>query len=153
MPLNPAWVGRAFATHEPYQVAQDKIREFATAIGDKNPAYHDVEAAKALGYPGLVAPPTFPIVVSLNAMAEAMVDPDLGLNYAFVVHGEQKFQYKRPLVAGDEFIVESTVADITSRGPNEYMTVSQELKTPAGESIATLTEVIVSRGTAAQQEA
>lgn len=153
MPLNPDFVGRTYKTAEPYHVGREKIREFAKAIGDTNPAYHDVEAARALGHPDLVAPPTFPIIVSLPAMSDMAGDPDLGMNYAFVVHGEQSFKYERPICAGDEFFVESTVTEITSRRSNEYLTLAQQIKSPSGELIATATNVTVSRGTAAPEEA
>ncbi len=90
MALNRDFIGRSFPPSEPYEVSRVKIREFADAIGDRNPIYRDQEAAKAAGYPDVIAPPTFPIVVSLgNAY---LADPELGLNYAMVVHGEQRFE-------------------------------------------------------------
>ena len=73
-----------------------KIKEFAAAIGDSNPIYRDREAAQAAGHPDVIAPPTFPIVFSLQSGGGALADPDLGLNFAMVVHGEQRFEYTRP---------------------------------------------------------
>ena len=80
-----------------------------------------------------------------------MGDPELNLNYAMVVHGEQKFTYTRPLYAGDEVIVDSVVADIAAVGRNELLTMEQHVKTLDGELIVTTRNVTVSRGTAPQE--
>jgi acyl dehydratase len=82
-------------------------------------------------------------------MATAMFDPELGLNYALVVHGEQGFEYQRPLQAGDEVVVKSFISDITSRGRNEFLTTQADVVTLAGELVVTTRSTIVSRGTAA----
>lgn len=97
MALNRDFVGRTYPPSAPYEVSRVKIREFAAAIGDHNPLYRDQEAAQAAGYPDVIAPPTFPIVFSLQSGGGALVDPDLGLNLAMVVHGEQRFEYTRPV--------------------------------------------------------
>ena len=80
-----------------------------------------------------------------------MGDPELNLNYAMVVHGEQKFTYSRPLYAGDEVVVDSVVADISVIGRNELLTMEQHVKTLDGELIVTTKNVTVSRGTAPQE--
>jgi acyl dehydratase len=148
MPLNPAWEGKAFPPSEPYEISREKIREFASAIGDFNPAYHDVEAARALGHPDLIAPPTFAIIVTLRRGGSSILDPDLGLNYAMVVHGEQGFSYSRPLYAGDVVTATSRIASIRTAGSNELLTLEIEMHTTAGELVCTATNTIVSRGTA-----
>ena len=147
MPLNTAWIGRQAPPSEPYPVSREKIREFATAIGDQNPAYHDVPAAQALGHPDLIAPPTFGIVLGLR-LGAVVFDPDLGLNYAMVVHGEQSFVLHRPIRAGDELTGTLTITDISAKGRNELLTWSADLVARDGELVCTLTNTIVSRGTA-----
>ncbi len=82
-------------------MGREKIREFADAINDPNPAYRSVEAARALGHPDVVAPPTFPIVLTLTAGHQVIFDPEAGIDYARVVHGEQRFVHDRPVHAGD----------------------------------------------------
>ena len=74
-------------------------------------AYRDVAAARALGYADLVAPPTFAIVIALEASVDVVKDPDFGLDYSRVVHGEQRFAYTRPVVAGDELVVTTPARD------------------------------------------
>ncbi len=149
MTINPDYIGKAYPTSAPYLVGREKVREFATAIGDLSPASHDVEAARALGYPDLVAPPTFGFVLSIRAMALAMFDPQVGLDYARVVHGEQSFEFSRALVAGDEVVVDARIEAIDSTGRNEFMTVRADISSVAGEPICTTRSVLVVRGTGA----
>lgn len=148
MPLNPEFVGREYPAAEPYLVGREKVREFATAIGDRNPAYHDVEAARALGYDDIIAPPTFPVVISSRAMATAIFDPALGLDYSRVVHGEQRFVYSRPVMAGDSLLVTGIIDGIRSAAGNDLITLRGEVTTEAGEHVVTTYATIVSRGTA-----
>ncbi|MCD0450290.1 MaoC family dehydratase N-terminal domain-containing protein [Actinocorallia sp. API 0066] len=144
MPLNTDFIGRTFPPTPPYEVSRVKIREFADAIGDTNPIYRDRAAAEAAGHPDVVAPPTFPIVVSLGG--EALADPGLGLNYAMVVHGEQRFEYVRPIVAGDVVTCTSTIADIRKAGRNELLKIVTEVRDGGGELVVTTYNTIVERG-------
>jgi acyl dehydratase len=144
MPLNRDFIGRTFPPTEPYEVSRVKIREFADAIGDRNPIYRDREAAKAAGHPDVIAPPTFPIVISLGG--DALIDPELGLNYAMVVHGEQRFEYTRPVRAGDELVCRTTITEIKSIGNNEKLELRTEITTTEGEPVCTAYNTIVERG-------
>lgn len=149
MALNRDFVGRTYTSKASYEVSRVKIREFAAAIGDGNPIYRDRDAARAAGHPDVVAPPTFPIVFSVQSGGEALADPDLGLNLAMVVHGEQRFEYVRPICAGDELITSSTITDIRSAGRNELLTVRSDITTVDGEPVCTTYNTIVERGGAA----
>lgn len=151
MALNPAFVGKTYTSADSYLVGREKIREFAMAIGDFNPAYHDVSAARAFGHPDLVAPPTFAFVMAFRAMAQVVGDPELRLNYLRVVHGEESFEYRRPIFAGDELVVESVIEGARTAGSNELIDLRQELRTVDGEAVALTRAVIVSRGTADQE--
>lgn len=144
MALNRDFIGRTFPPSEPYEVSRVKIREFATAIGDSNPIYTSKEAAQAAGHPDVIAPPTFPIAISLGGAA--LADPELGLNYAMVVHGEQRFEYTRPIHAGDVLTTESTITNIRTAGNNEVLTVETAIKTVGGELVCTTYNSIVERG-------
>jgi acyl dehydratase len=142
--LNRDFIGRVFPPPEPYEVSRVKIKEFADAIGDPNPVYRDREAAKAAGHPDVIAPPTFPIVISLSG--GDLLDPELGLNFAMVVHGEQRFEYQRPLRAGDVVVTESTIAAIRSIGRNERLDIQTVVKTVEGEHVCTAHNVLIERG-------
>jgi len=154
MPLNRAFVGREYPASATYEVGREQIRSFAEAIGDTSPAYVDLQAAKELGHPDVVAPPTFLTVLSFRFGLDGPVaDPELGLDYLQVVHGEQKFSLHRPVRAGDVLSSVTTVADIRDAGRNELMTMVTEVSAADGEHVATVTSTLVSRGTAAPKEA
>jgi acyl dehydratase len=127
-------------------VSREKVREFADAIGDPNPAYRDRDAARALGHPDVIAPPTFPFVLSLRASEVVIADPALGIDYSRVVHGEQSFAYARPVRVGDALTVTVTVADIRSAGGHSMLTTRSDLSTVEGERVATVLTTLVVRG-------
>jgi acyl dehydratase len=146
MAINRDYVGRVFPASAPYEVSRVKIAEFADAIGDPNPVYRDSAAAKAAGHPDVIAPPTFAIVISMASSGTAMADPDLGLNYAMVVHGEQRFTYLRPLAAGDVVTAQPTITEIRDAGRNVMLTTSTEIRTVTGELVCTALSTLVERG-------
>ena len=146
MPVNPEFVGRTYPPTGTYLVGREKIREFAAAIGDANPAFHDPAAARALGHPDVIAPPTFAFAITMKAFESIVLDPELGLDYSRVVHGEQSFAYQRPIAAGDELQVTMVIEGIRSVAGNDMITAKARLATVAGEHVATATSVIVSRG-------
>ena len=148
MPLDQSFVGRTYPPTPPYEVGREKIREFADAIGDANPAYRDPEAARALGHPDVIAPPTFGIVLSMTAGRQVIADPELGLDYSRVVHGEQRFVSTRPVRAGDRLTAVVTVENIRSAAGNDMITTRADVSTVEGEPVFTAYSTLVARGTA-----
>jgi acyl dehydratase len=146
MALNRDYLGRTFAPAEPYEVSRVKIAEFADAIGDPSPLFRDRAAAQAAGLPDVIAPPTFAIVITMAASARAVADPGLGLNYAMVVHGEQRFEYSRPIVAGDVVTAQATISGIRDAGRNTFLTTTTEIRTIAGDHVCTAHSTLVERG-------
>src|SRR5215470_10587894 len=144
--VNTDYLGRTFPATEPYEVSRVKIADFAEAIGDPNPLYTDAAAAKAAGYPDVIAPPTFPIVITMAASRAAIGDPGLGINYAMVVHGEQRFTYSRPLHAGDMVVAQSTISGIREVGSMTMVTTETEIRTLDGEHVCTGYGTLVERG-------
>jgi len=146
MPINRDFLGRTFPPSDPYEISRVKIRDFADAIGDPSPVFRDVAAAQAAGYPDVIAPPTFPIVITAAAGNRAATDPELGVNYAMVVHGEQSFSYVRPMVAGDVVTAQTTITDIRDAGRNTLLTNTTEFRTLDGELVCTAHSTLVERG-------
>ena len=146
MPLDQSFVGRSWPPTAPYLVGREKIREFATAIGAADAEYHDPEAARAIGYADVVAPPTFPVVITMTASRQIVADPELGLDYSRVVHGDQRFAYARPVVAGDSLICVNTVEEISSRGGHDFLTTRTDVTTEAGEAVVSVWSKLVQRG-------
>jgi acyl dehydratase len=146
MAINRDYAGRTFEPSEPYEVSRVKIADFASAIGDPNPVYRDRSAAQAAGHPDVIAPPTFAIVVTMASSGAALADPGLGLNYAMVVHGEQRFAYSRPIVAGDVLVAQPTITEIRDAGRNVMLTTSTHIRTVEGELVCTAIGTLVERG-------
>jgi acyl dehydratase len=138
------YIGRRYAMVEPYLVGRERIREFADAIGADEPAYRDPAAAAALGHPDVIAPPTFPIVVSTRA-AQAFFN-DINLDMSRVVHGDQRFVYARPVRAGDQLTAVCEVEAVLSRAGSDFLTTRVDIGTDAGEHVVSVWARLVVRG-------
>ncbi len=149
MALNRDYIGRSFPASEPYEVSRVKIAEFAAAIGDPSPLCQDSDAAQAAGYPDVIAPPTFAIVIAMANSSHAVTDQGLGLDYSMVVHGEQRFEHARPLHAGDVVVAQSTITGIRDAGRNVMLTTRTDIKTTGGEHVCTALSTFVERAGAA----
>ena len=145
MALDQSFVGRSYPPTAAYEVGREKIREFAEAIGDPNPAYTDPEAAKALGHSDVIAPPTFAFAITFQAAGAVIRDPELGLDYSRVVHGDQKFAYTRPVRAGDRLTVASTIEAIRSVAGNDILDIRGEVHDESGEHVVTGWTKLVAR--------
>jgi len=144
--INPDYAGRTFEPSEPYEVSRVKIAEFASAIGEPSPLCRDRAAAQAAGYPDVIAPPTFAIVITSVASAKLIFDPGLGVNYAMIVHGEQSFTHARPLHAGDVVVAQSTIESIKQVRNMTTMATVTEVRTVGGEHVCTARATLVERG-------
>ncbi len=136
MALNLAFLNRSYPSLETFKVDQIKIEAFSAAIGDDN------EYIKQ-GF----ASPTFLISIQMSAMEVALFDPELGLDYSKVVHGEQSFEYKKPVKAGDELSFVSTIEDIKSKVGNDFITIRSDVTDSLGNEVATLKATLIARGT------
>ena len=98
-----------------YAVGREKVREYAAAVGESNPLYFDVDAARAAGHADVLAPPMFVVVYCSAAFMTALFDPELEIDFAHLVHGAQDFRWQQPVVAGDEITTTLSVKDIAER--------------------------------------
>ena len=149
MALNPEFVGRVYGPGAPYEVSRVKIADFADAIGEPSELCRDRDAAVKAGYPDVIAPPTFAVVISMHAADEANNDPGLGLDYSMVVHGQQSFSHSRPLHAGDVVVVTTTIESIKSVGAMSMLVTSTDIATVGGEHVCTAKSMLVERGAGA----
>jgi len=147
MSLDPSFIGRTYPAAEVYEVGREKIREFADAIGDSNPIYRDPDAARRAGHPDVIAPPTFPIVITARIGEQVIFDPVLGLDYTKVVHGSQRFEVTRPVRAGDRLTGVLTVDNIQAAAGNDLISTRVDVSTEDGESVVTAFATLVARGT------
>jgi acyl dehydratase len=115
-----------------HEVEKGAIRRFAEALGDPNPVHVDEAAARAAGYPALVAPATFATALTSNERFRHSLD----LGTRSILHSEQQFEYARPIVAGDRITVRSKVADVQERagasGPMDVLVVEDEARDEQG---------------------
>ena len=146
MSVNPELLDTDFEPTEPYVVGREKVREFASAVFATAPIHHDVDAAIAAGYSDVVAPPTFPIVIQEKTLHQLLSHPGAGIDFSRVVHGDQKFDYQRPLVAGDEVMATLRVTKIQSLGGHTMVTSESTITTTAGEPVVVATSTLVIRG-------
>lgn len=146
MSVNPELVGRAFAPTAPYLVGREKVREFARAVFADDPQHLDPAAARALGHPDVVAPPTFPIIVADLTLQQLLAEPDSGIALERTVHAEQRFRYTRPIVAGDELTGQLTITGIRPFGKGAMVTSETEITDADGAHVVTAVSVLLVGG-------
>ncbi|MEU3621766.1 hypothetical protein BS329_28935 [Amycolatopsis coloradensis] len=146
MALDQSFTGRVYPPTSTYEVSREKIREFADALGDTNPLYRDTEAAKAAGHPDVIAPPTFLTIINLASINAIVTDPELGLDYSRMVHGDQRFTYARPVHAGDILSLTTHIDKIMTRAGNDFINLRAEISGADGGPIATTYAQLVVRG-------
>ena len=144
--MNPALQGRVFPPTQPYLVGREKIREFARAVFATGAIYRDSSAAEALGYVDVVAPPTFPVVIQERTLEQLLAEPDSGIDFSRVVHGDQRFDYSRPIVAGDELTATLTVSSVKSLGAHSMVTAESKIVDASGAHVVTAISTLVVRG-------
>ena len=135
-------------TYQPstYAVGREKIREYASAVGETNPLYFDVEAARDAGYADVVAPPMFAVVYGARAVGPAILDPEVGINFAMMVHAAQEFVWGPVVVAGDEITTTASVKDISDRGGMVFYVFESVSENQRGDTVCTGTWTQIVRG-------
>jgi len=146
MGVNTAFEGRSYPPDEPFAVGREHVRAFATAVGATDPVHHDVEAARAAGFDDVVAPPTFAVVVAQRSEARYIGDPEAGLDFDRLVHGEESFVHHRPIVAGVELVATLHVDRVREAGGHGLATTRVEIADTEGEAVCTVRSSVVIRG-------
>jgi len=146
MGVNAQFAGRVYPPSPVYEAGREKIREFAEAVGAKDVVHIDKVQARARGYRDVIAPPTFAVLIAQQCDRQFMVDPEAGVDYSRLVHGEQRFVHHRPITAGDEIVGVLTIDSVKSVGGNSMVTTRSELSTVDGEPVCTATSTVVIRG-------
>lgn len=129
----------------PYLVCREKIREFAAAIGATGTVHTDPAAARRLGYPDVVAPPTFPILLTYPADHRALSDPGLALDLSYVVLLGQDFAQRRPVTAGDVLRVRTRIARVRRLGRRVEVVTTHRVLGPDGSPVTDARTTILSR--------
>ena len=143
--MNTDAVGKTYAPTV-YAVGREKIREYALAVGETNPLHLDPEAARAAGFPDVVAPPMFCVVYCGQSMGPPLFDPEVGIDFALMVHGGQEFVWGPLVVAGDEITTTVSVKSIEARAGNGFYVFESRSTNQDGETVCTGTWTNIVRG-------
>jgi acyl dehydratase len=145
MSINTDAVGKAYPP-DTYAVGREKVKEFASAVGETLPVHLDPAAARAAGYADVVAPPMFAVVYAGRSVIPALFDPDVGINFAMMVHGSQEFRWGPLVIAGDEITTTTTVKDIAGRGGMGFYVFESNSQNQRGETVCVGTWSHIVRG-------
>jgi len=144
--VDRGWIGRKAGTSS-LDIERGRLRFFARAIGETDPIYSDVVAARTAGYADLPAPPTFLFSAELDSGALDKVLKSMGVPTDQMLHAEQAFEYLRPAVAGDTITVDSLVKNIFKKkdGALEFIQLEAKATNQHGQHVATMNSLIVVR--------
>jgi len=131
-------------------VSAEHVAAFARALGDPNPLYLDPTAARQGPFGTIVAPPTYPIAFMTQALAGGFESfLELGLDFATLVHGEQEFEYARPLRAGETLTLVGRVADVYekagSSGTLDFVVLETEGRDAEEQAVFWSRNTLISR--------
>jgi len=145
MPVSTAAIGKEYPPTT-YEVGLEKIREYAHAVGQSEPVHHDRDAAHAAGFRDVVAPPMFTVVYSAPAMGPAILDPEVGINFAAMVHGGQEFVWGEPVCAGDEITTRAKVREIYEKDGKGFYVFESVSTNQNGDEVVRGTWTNIVRG-------
>lgn len=145
MGVSTAAVGKEYPATS-YEVGLEKIREYANAVGQAEPVHHDRDAARAAGFRDVVAPPMFVVVYSAPALGPAILDPEVGINFAAMVHGGQEFVWGEPVCAGDEITTRAAVREIFEKDGRAFYVFESVSTNQDGDEVVRGTWTNIVRG-------
>ncbi|MGN6189165.1 MAG: MaoC family dehydratase N-terminal domain-containing protein [Conexibacter sp.] len=145
MPVNTSAVGKEYPAVT-YAVGREKVKEYANAVGETNPLHLDPGAARAAGYDDVVAPPMFAVVYQSPAVMPGLFDPEVGINFAMLVHSGQDFRWERVVVAGEELSTRAKVASISEKGGMGFYDFEVVTQDAGGATVCTGIWKIIVRG-------
>jgi acyl dehydratase len=125
-------IGRTWPPIE-YEVGREKIREYAAVVGEQSPIYYQADEARAVGFRSVVAPPMFCAVYCAPAVAQAVFDPEVGIDRARFVHGEQSFEWFAPVCAGDAVTTTCQIVEAYPKGDNAFYVFASESRNQRDE--------------------
>jgi acyl dehydratase len=144
--IDKKWIGHPLAATS-LLLERGRLCAFARAIGETDPLYTDLAAARDAGYADLPVPPTFLFGVELDAGTVEKMLADLEIPIARILHAEQSFTHHKPVCAGETVTVQSRIADIFDKknGALEFLVKTSEVRNDNDELVAELRSVLVVR--------
>lgn len=132
--IDKRFVGKSYGPTK-YEIGLEKIKEFANAIGDSNPLYLDEQAAAQGPYGQIVAPPMFAVVYAKEAVAQLLFDKEVDLNMMMLVHGEQEFEFHRPVLPREVILTEGEIVHIENK--EKLDVISFQTRSKVGQELVT----------------
>jgi acyl dehydratase len=145
VPVKTEAKGKVYPPFE-YEVGKEKIAEYARAVGEDNPVYFDREQARAAGFRDIPAPPMFAVVYSMGSVGPGLFDPDVGINFALMVHGGQEFAWGEPVCSGDTISTATTVKDIFDKDGRGFYVFQSVSSNQLGQEVVRGTWTNIVRG-------
>lgn len=144
--IDKKFIGKEYAPTV-YEIGREKMKEYAIAIGDgDNPSYKDKDFGKSSKYGDNIAPPNFAAVYNLMGAAQVFFDPDLKLNMAMLVHGEQEFEFVKPVKPCEVITTTGKLVDIYDKGSNDFVVYEARSLNEDGELVTVGRATFVIRG-------
>jgi acyl dehydratase len=145
MPVDDKAIGKTWGP-ETFEVEAERIGDYADAVGGTGEVHKDAEAAKAAGFRDVVAPPMFAVVYSSPAMGQAILDPEVGINFGAMVHGGQVFEWGEPVCAGDEITTSAECKEIYERDGKGFYVFETVSTNQDGDEVVRATWTNIVRG-------
>lgn len=90
-------------------------------------------------------PATFVTVAEFGVMPQIVGDPELGLDLSRVLHGNQEYEFRRPLRPGETLQVRTQLGSIREFGGNAFLVVVTELVETDGDVVCTARSTMIER--------
>jgi acyl dehydratase len=139
------WIGKAYGPIK-YEIGREKMKEYASAAKDGRPIYHDEEFAATTKYGDIIAMPNFAAVYGLRGAAMVLLDQEVKLNLAMLVHGAQEFEWFTVVKPYDKIVETGRIADIYDKGGLDFVVYEGESRNQDGELVCRARATFIIRG-------
>jgi acyl dehydratase len=146
-------IGTHYRYHDYFLVGREKVREYAKAVQSDDPLHFSEEAAKAAGYPDVVAPLTFIAVAGRQVQLEIFEQFDVGINMSRVIHRDQKILFHRPIFAGDKLYFETWLDSVLESHGTVIIEMRSEVTDAEGEPVMTTIVTMIGEAAGAEDDA
>jgi acyl dehydratase len=127
-------IGKTYPPFE-YEVGREKIREYATAVGETNQVHFDRKTARDAGFRDVVAPPMFAVVYSAGSVGPPIFDDEIGIDFMRMVHGGQEFAWSEPVCAGDVITTETIFKDFSEKDGRKFYVFESVSRNQEGQEV------------------
>jgi hypothetical protein len=146
-------IGTHYRYHDYFLVGREKIREYAASVKSEDPLHSSEEAARAAGYPDVIAPLTFIAVAGRQVQLEIFKQFDVGINLSRVIHRDQKILFHRPVFAGDKLYFDSWLDSVLESHGTVITEMRSEVTDADGQPVITTIVTMIGEAAGAEDNA